>query len=95
MNMKTDDKIKSVEVFAGTIMEAEMVKSFLENAEIEAYLINENTGTMAPWYTAPGGMGAVKIVVSSLDSEHAKQVVEEYERNINIPDQSNSNDVIE
>ena len=80
--MKKNDDIEPVEVFAGTIWGAEMVKSLLENAEIEAFLIDENTGTLAPWYTSPGGAGSVRVVVSSVDYERARAVVEEYENNI-------------
>ncbi|MBI5539211.1 MAG: DUF2007 domain-containing protein [Bacteroidia bacterium] len=80
MNNKKEGPI---EVFAGTIMEAEMVKSLLENAEIETFLLNENTGTIAPWYTAAGGSGAVKVVVSVIDYENAKIIVDDYEKNIN------------
>lgn len=63
-----------------------MVKSLLENAEIEAFLIDENTGTLAPWYTSGGGAGSVKVTVSNLDYEKAKAVVAEYEENINKND---------
>jgi hypothetical protein len=80
--MKKNGDIEPVEVFAGTIWAAEMVKSLLENAEIEAFLIDENTGTLAPWYTSPGGAGSVKVVVSSLDFEEARSIVTEYEDNI-------------
>jgi hypothetical protein len=79
--MKTNDDIKPVVVFAGTIWEAELVKSLLENAEIEAFLLDENTGTLAPWYTAGGGAGSVKVVVSSLDIEIAGSVVDEFYKN--------------
>jgi len=76
------DTIFPVEVFSGTGWEAELVKSLLENAEIEAFLIDENTGTLAPWYTAGGGAGSVKVTVSNLDLEKAKSVVSDYEENI-------------
>jgi len=79
--MKADDEVRPVEVFAGTIWEAELVKSLLENAEIETFLLDENTGTLAPWYTAPGGAGSVKVVVSNLDLEKAGQIISEYENN--------------
>jgi hypothetical protein len=81
--MKTNDDIHPVEVFSGTGWQAEMVKSLLENAEIETFLGDENTGTLAPWYTAGGGAGSVKVIVSSLDYEKARSVVAEYEQNIN------------
>jgi hypothetical protein len=80
--MKTNNEILPVEVFSGTIWEAEMVKSLLENAEIETFLRDENIGTLAPWYSAPGGAGSVKVIVSNLDYDKAKVIVEEYEKNI-------------
>ena len=80
--MNADKEINPVEVFAGTAMQASMVRSLLENAEIEAYLKDEFTGVIAPWHSTPGGAGAVKVFVSSVDYERAKQVVDEYERNL-------------
>ena len=80
--MKTDNGIEPVEVFAGTAMQANLVKSLLENAEIEAYLKDEFTGVLYPWHTTPGGVGAVKIFVSSVNHEKARIVVDEYESNL-------------
>ena len=80
--MNKDEDIEPVVVFSGNIWQAEMVKSLLENAEIEAFLIDENTGTLAPWYTAGGGAGSVRLVVSSLDLARATGVVAEFEQNI-------------
>ena len=64
-----------VEVFAGTAWEAALLKSLLENAEIEAFLKDEIRGTMAPWHVTPGGTNPVKIVVSGRDVEKANEVV--------------------
>ena len=80
--MKTDKKIELVQIFAGTAMDANIVKSLLENAEIEAFLKDEFIGTIFPWHAASGGAGAVKIFVSNIDYENAIAVVEEYEKNI-------------
>lgn len=79
-----DDKqnIKSVVVYAGNIVEAGMVKSILESADIQAYLQDEFQGMVVPWITSPAGMGAIKVVVSIDDYEKAKQIVDDYERNI-------------
>ena len=79
--MKTDDGIIPVEVFAGTAVQASIVKSLLENAEIDAYLKDEFTGVLYPWHTTPGGVGAVKVIVSSVDLEKARIVVAEFENN--------------
>lgn len=80
--MKTEKGVEPVEVFAGTAVQASLVKSLLENAEIEAYLKDEFTGVLYPWHTSPGGVGAVKVFVSSVDQEKAKMVVEDYESNV-------------
>lgn len=79
--MKTDKEIKPTEVFAGTAMQTNMVKSLLENAGIEAFLKDEFMGTLSPWHAASGGAGAVKIFVSSTDYEKARAVIDEYESN--------------
>jgi len=80
--MKTERGIEPVEVFAGTAVQASLVKSLLENAEIEAYLKDEFTGVLYPWHSSPGGVGAVKVFVSSVDQVKAKMVVDEYESNL-------------
>ncbi len=69
------------EVFAGTQWEAALVKSLLENAEIEAFLKDEIRGTTMPWQVTPGGINAVKVVVANKDVELARQVVNEFEAN--------------
>ena len=80
--MNTKKEINPLEVFAGTAMQASMVKSLLENAEIEAFLKDELIGTLNPWHAAPGGAGAVKVFVSSTDYEIAKTVIDEYNNNL-------------
>lgn len=74
----TEPEITPVEVFAGTLWEATFVKSLLENAEIECFLRDEFQGMLAPWYAAPGGAGAVKVIVASTDAERAAGVVAEF-----------------
>jgi hypothetical protein len=83
--MSTNDEIRSTEVFAGTPWEAALIKSLLENAEIQAFLKDDIYGTLEPWVAAPGGAGAIKVIVSSVDVEKAKQVVDDYENNKNNP----------
>jgi hypothetical protein len=70
-----------VEVFAGTAWEAALVKSLLENAEIEVFLKDEIRGTMTPWHVSPGGTDSVKVIVSNNDYEKAKEVVDDYKAN--------------
>jgi hypothetical protein len=80
--MNTDKNSKLVEIFDGTTWQAEMVKSLLESAEIEAFMKDEIVGTLNPWYTAPGGAGSVKVYVSNLNYDQAKIIVHEYEKNL-------------
>ena len=80
--MESDDEITPVEVFAGTIWQAEMLKSLLENAEIETFLQDEIVGTLSPWWVTAGGAGSVKVIVSSFDLEKAKSIVTEFENTI-------------
>lgn len=77
-----EDDLEPVMVYSGSIWEAELLKSILEDAEIETFLRDEFTGTLAPWYTAPGGSGSVRVVVSSADFDKARNIVLEFERNL-------------
>jgi hypothetical protein len=71
--------VTPVEIFAGTAWEAALVKSLLENAEIEAFLKDEIRGTTMPWQVTSGGICAVKVVVSSENYALAKKVVDDFE----------------
>ncbi len=76
--MKTNDETRAVEVFSGSIYEAEILKSLLSDNQIDAYLQDEYMGTIAPWNAAPGGVGSVKVVVSSVDLERTRPIVDAY-----------------
>jgi hypothetical protein len=75
--MKTETK--SVEVYSGSFLQAELLKSVLENAGIVSYLKDEIVGTLAPWVSSPGGAGPVKVVVADDDYEKTKGIVKEFE----------------
>lgn len=77
--MNSDAEIFPVEVFDGTFWEASLVKSLLENAEIESYSKDERMGVLVPWNVDAGGAGPVKIFVSNLDFDKAKEVISQYE----------------
>jgi hypothetical protein len=79
--MKKDKKNDLLEIFAGSSIDAEMLRSLLKNSNIETFLKDENMGTLAPWQVTAGGVGAVKIIISSNDYETAKLIVEEYRQN--------------
>lgn len=80
MNAQKDFDL--VQVFAGTSIQAEMVKSLLDDTKIKSFIKDEYMGNMFPFHTAPGAAGSVKVVVSNLDYEKAKVIVEEYYKNI-------------
>ena len=78
--MKPDNEIYPVVVFEGNDWEAAMVKSLLANAEIEVFTRDERMGVIAPWNASPGGAGSVKVIVSNVDLEKAREVVTEFEK---------------
>jgi len=66
-----------IEIYSGIVWQAEMVKDFLENEGIKAFLKNEITGTLNfPW----DGLGSVKVIISNLDYDKAKVIVEKYNK---------------
>lgn len=78
--MDSNQEISAVEIFDGAQWDASLVKSLLDNAEIESFLKDERMGVLAPWNVAGGGAGSVKIFVSSLDYEKAREVIDQYEK---------------
>ena len=80
--MKPDKENKPVEVFSGTQWQAEMVKSLLNNCEINSFIEDGIMGTLGPWWTAPGGAGAVRLFVLENDYEQAKTIANEYDKNL-------------
>ncbi len=71
-----------VEVYDGLSIDAFMLQSMLEDAEIEVFMFDGAMGTIAPWNAAPGGVGAVRLMVSSEVEELARQIVAEFEVNL-------------
>ncbi len=80
--MKKQKENDFIEVFAGTPINAAIVRSILEDAGIMTFLKDDIMGTVAPWYVSAGGAGAVKINVCSKDYDMARSIVEEYEKTI-------------
>lgn len=80
--MEKNDNISSVIIFSGSTWEAGMVKSLLEDAGVDAYLHDEIRGSNIPVIVDAGGLGAVKVIVSSNDLGLATLVVDEYKQNM-------------
>ncbi len=78
---ETEDDDLPVEVFSGVMWECGMVKSILEDAGIEAFFNNENLGNVAPWIAAPGGSGAINVVVAKHDFQTASAIVQQFIKN--------------
>ena len=78
--MNSNQEIYPVEIFDGNDWEASLVKSLLDNAEIESFIKDEKMGVLAPWNVAGGGAGSVKIFVSSADLARANEVLDQYEK---------------
>lgn len=69
--------MKTVEIFAGNLFQAQMVKNLLENDGIESFLKDEIIGTRSPVWSPGAG---VRVIVSELDYDRAKLIVDEYEK---------------
>ncbi len=71
--MKDNKNIEPVQIFTGMAWEAQLLKNILENNGINAFITNEQIGTLAPFYITPG-VGAVGLLVSSADAEKAREI---------------------
>lgn len=65
-------------VYAGNIVQADLLKCLLEGQGIEVFLRDETVGMLAPWYTAPGGAGAVKVLIRNSKVQEARPIVEDF-----------------
>lgn len=74
--MKEEDKSKLVEVFSGSLWQADFVVSLLGNNEIEAV----TKDGMVVNVTLPATAVEVSVLVNEKDYEAAMEVVREYEK---------------
>ena len=79
--MDKQKDIKLVEVFAGELRQATMIQNILEDNQIQAFIENKLMGTLEPWVVSAGGFNPIKVIVSSLDQEHAIKLIEEFNNN--------------
>jgi hypothetical protein len=76
---KEDKDLTPYEVYEGTAWEAGLLKSILEDNEIEAYMTQDY---QLPWNTLPVKGAAAKVFVALKDLEQAKAIVEEFYSNM-------------
>jgi hypothetical protein len=62
-------------VFAGSSIEASLVRNFLEGEGVSALLADEFIGATAPHLAAGGGAGAVKVQVARTDAARARELL--------------------
>ena len=72
--MTAANKNKVVEVFAGTLWEAELVKGLLDSNAISCAIEDYSIGAVTSPYL-PGG-GDVIVVVNEADKEQAMKIIE-------------------
>lgn len=72
-----------VVVWSGAAWEAGILKSLIEDENIPVFMKDEIIGTLAPWWTAPGGAGSISLVVSKRDEERARSIIKEFEHRRN------------
>lgn len=65
-------------VFEGNILEVGFIKTVLEDAGIFCAVQDEIMGTIMPWYVTGGGVGAVKLIVSSEDATKATAMIQTF-----------------
>jgi hypothetical protein len=64
-----------IEVCSGNFTESSYIKSILEERGIKVLLKDELMGNIALWYVAPGGVGAVKVVVPEDKANRAIAII--------------------
>ena len=78
--MTKDRQPLFVQVYEGNMWQAGLLQSMLRDAGMEAVLKDEIMGNTNPWWAAPGGAGAVKVLVLSEDGAAAAAIVKDFEQ---------------
>jgi hypothetical protein len=71
----TQEHEYATEIFCGTLWEAQLLQSLLQNADVESYLVN---ALMNAYAFNPVISQSVKVMISSNDIEMAKIVMDDY-----------------
>ena len=75
---------KIIEIFSGSLWEAEMIKSLLESTNIKSFLKNSVLNT---YFYDPIVSQGVKVMILESDFEIAKPIVDSYFENLNNENQ--------
>jgi len=75
MKMLKSKTMEMIEVYSGSFTKSSYIKSILEERGIKVLLKDELMGNIAPWYVAPGGVGAVKVVVPEDEANRAMAII--------------------
>lgn len=67
-----------IELYSGTLWEAEMIKSLLESEEIESFIKNS---VLTSYAYEPSIASGVKVMISFSDLERAQKIVDDYLNN--------------
>lgn len=76
--MENEHNITPVEIFTGSLWEAEVVQGLLNSEGIETFVRDDHTGTIAPWVMVTGGVDSVRLMVAEPEAARARQVISEY-----------------
>jgi|WetSurMetagenome_2_1015567.scaffolds.fasta_scaffold621245_1 hypothetical protein len=78
--MNTDNEFHAIQIFAGYLYDAAMVKYLLQCVGIEVFHKDEITGTISIWQSMPGRSGYIILLVLPKDYNEATQILEEFEK---------------
>ena len=73
-----ENDIKLIEIYAGELWQATIVKELLNDNKIDAFVENELMGNIAPWQISAGGAASVSVKISNADYVLAKSLVDEF-----------------
>lgn len=76
--MAQQQETKLVEVFAGELWQATMIQNVLEDNGVQVHLENALMGTIEPWMISAGGINPVKIIVSDVNLDRARKLIDEF-----------------
>jgi hypothetical protein len=85
--MNEDLSLSPYEIFEGTSWEAGLLQSILTDNEIASILRDT---TILPWNALPSNSGTAKVFVARRDFEKAREVVDEFQKNLQKQDEPDS-----